>query len=70
MSNKSMTLRLTEDQAESLDAVARVEGVPVAEVVRTAIEAHISARRQDVAFQQRLRASIERHREILEKLAQ
>lgn len=64
-----MTLRLTEEQAADLDAVARVEDVPVAEVVRQAIEMYIDGRRQDQAFQTRLRNSMERHKAILERLA-
>jgi hypothetical protein len=66
---KAMTVRLSAEQAAELEAVAQVEGVPVAEEIRTAIAAHIDSRRQDKAFQKRLRASIERNRQILEKLA-
>jgi hypothetical protein len=64
-----MTVRLPADQAEELEAVARVEHVPVAEAVGTAIAEYITARRQDKAFMERLKASLERNREILEKLA-
>ncbi len=64
-----MTLRLSQEQAEALEAVAQADGVPVAEVVRSAITEHVERRRKDKAFQQRLRASLERNRRILEKLA-
>jgi hypothetical protein len=47
----------------------QVEGVPISEVVRTAIGEHIAARRKDTAFKKRLRASLERNKEILERLA-
>jgi hypothetical protein len=47
----------------------QVEGVPISEVVRTAIGEHIAARRKDAAFKKRLRASLERNKEILERLA-
>jgi hypothetical protein len=67
--NKMLTVRLPAEQAEELEAVAGVNGVPVAEEVRAAITAHIQARRQDKAFRQRLRASIERNKRILQKLA-
>lgn len=67
--SKAMTVRLSAEQAAELEAVAQVEGVPVAEEIRTAIAAHIDARRQDKVFQKRLRASIERNKQILEKLA-
>lgn len=64
-----MTLRLTDEQAAELDAIARIENVPVAEEVRQAISDRIAARRKDKAFQARLKASIERNQEILRRLA-
>lgn len=64
-----MTVRLAADQHSELEAVAQVDQTPVAEVVREAITRHIEARRADEAFQERLRASLERNRQILEKLA-
>jgi predicted transcriptional regulator len=67
--SKAMTLRLSDDQAAELDAIARIEDVPVAEEVRKALAAHIAARRKDRAFQSRLRASMERNKEILKRLA-
>ena len=66
---KAMTLRLDTDTAEQLEAVAQVEGIPVAEVVREALLRHIAERRADSAFQKRLRDSIERNRVILERLS-
>jgi predicted transcriptional regulator len=66
---KAMTVRLSGEQAEELEAVAQVEGVPISEVVRTAIGEHIAARRKDTAFKKRLRASLERNKEILARLA-
>jgi hypothetical protein len=64
-----MTVRMDPEQAAELEAVAEVEGVPVAEAIRNAIAEHIEARRQDEEFQSRLRASLDRNRQILEKLA-
>ena len=46
--------RLDPEQAAELEAVAEVEGVPVAEAIRNAIAEHIEARRRDEAFQARL----------------
>jgi predicted transcriptional regulator len=66
---KAMTVRIDPEQAAELEAIAEVNGGPVSEEIRTAIAEHIEAKRKDRAFQARLRASIERHREILEKLA-
>jgi len=69
MKPKAMTVRIDPEQAAELEVVAQVEGVAVAETIRTAIAEHIETRRQDKQFQARLRASLERNREILEKLA-
>ena len=69
MAGKAMTIRFDDDQAEVLEAVARIEGVPISETIRQAVAEHIEERRKDERFQQRLRASLERNREILEKLA-
>ncbi len=66
---KSFTLRLPAPLADELATVAEVDGVPVQQAVRDAIAEHIAARRKDKAFQERLHASAERHREILERLA-
>ncbi len=69
MADKTMTLRLPADEAEDLKAVAQANGVPVAVEIRQAISTHIEARRNDPAFQARLKASVARNQEILEKLA-
>ena len=69
MTMKALTLRLPIDQAEALEAIAGVDEVSINEEIRRAIAAHIEARRQDDEFRERLRASMERNREILERLA-
>jgi ribosomal protein S15P/S13E len=69
MERKAMTIRLSEEQAAELEAVARVDDVAVAEEVRAAITAHLEARRKDAQFQKRLRASLERNRKLLERLS-
>ncbi|HZT90895.1 MAG TPA: ribbon-helix-helix protein, CopG family [Gaiellaceae bacterium] len=66
---KNMTLRLSAVQADELEAVARAEGISVADAVREAISEHIDRKRKDKAFRERLRAVMERDREILERLA-
>ncbi len=65
---KRMTLRLTDQLAGDLEAIARAENVPVAEEARRALAEHIASRRSDAAFQGRLRKSMERHQEILRRL--
>jgi predicted DNA-binding protein len=64
-----MTVRVDTETAEQLEAVAQVEGVPVAEVIREALARHIEERRNDADFQKRLQASIERNKTILERLS-
>lgn len=66
---KAMTLRLPSEQADALELVADVDGVSMSEAVRDAIESHIENRRSDEGFQQRLADSMERHKRILERLA-
>lgn len=67
---KSMTLRLADDKAAELEAIARTDDVPVSEAVRSAIDEHIDRRRHDSEFQERLRKRFEADREVLERLAQ
>jgi len=67
---KTTTIRQDSSQAADLEAVARVDGVPVSEAVRTAISDHISARRQDPEFQDRLRRIMDEERVVLERLAE
>jgi predicted DNA-binding protein len=65
-----MSLRLPEEMAEEIAAVARTDDVPVTEAVREAISNHIAARRADKAFKERLRRRLEEDREIIERLAE
>jgi hypothetical protein len=66
---KNMTLRLSTSQAHELEAVARAEGVTVSDAVREAIAEHIERKRKDKAFRERLKAVLERDREILDRRA-
>ncbi len=67
---KVTTIRQPADQADQLEFIARVDGVPVSEAIRAAIADHIQARRSDPAFQQRLRERIDADRNILKRLAE
>jgi hypothetical protein len=49
-----MTLRLPVEQADELEAVARAEGMSVADAVRVAIAEHIEPKRKDKRFRARL----------------
>lgn len=64
------TIRQPEDQADELEFVARVDGIPASELIRDAIADYLAARRADPEFQDRLRARIEADKEILARLAQ
>ncbi len=70
MTIKARTLRLSAEEAEALEAIAGIDEVSINEEIRQAISAHIEARRQDADFQRRLKASIERNKEIFERLAE
>ncbi|HWT93066.1 MAG TPA: ribbon-helix-helix protein, CopG family [Solirubrobacteraceae bacterium] len=65
---KSMTLRLPDEQAAQIEMIARIEGVPVAVVIREAIEAAIEARQKDEAFHARLREHLAEYRSQLDQL--
>jgi predicted transcriptional regulator len=69
MPTKAMSLRLSEDLAAELAAVAETDEMPISEAVREAIDKHIAERRADKAFQVRLKQRLEENREILERLA-
>ncbi len=64
---KAMTIRLSADQAEALEAVAIIDDRAVSEVIRVAIAEHIDNRRKDRGFQDSLKARIERTKRILGK---
>ena len=62
---KSMTIRLSAEQAEALETVASVEERPVSEVIRAAISEHINSRKKDPSFQDGLKERIKRERRFL-----
>jgi uncharacterized protein (DUF1778 family) len=69
MENKSLTLRLPAEQAEALEKVAEIDETSVTEAIREAIDAHIAQRIADEEFQRRLKASMDRHQRVLDRLA-
>lgn len=66
---KAMTIRLPEDKAAELEAVARADEKSVNQTVLDAVDQMIAARRKDTAFLDRVRQRIEQDREVLERLA-
>jgi predicted transcriptional regulator len=69
MAKKVTTVRMPEDLAEQVDAVARGRGVSVNTVVVDALLAEIERVKTDAQFMTRLRELTERDKEILERLA-
>jgi predicted transcriptional regulator len=67
---KVTTIRQPADQADELEFIARVDGVPMSEAIREAVADYIQVRRADPAFQQRLRERIDADRNILKRLAE
>jgi predicted transcriptional regulator len=67
---KTMTLRLSDELAADLEAMARVDDVPVSEAIRVAIDERIRNRRDDKQFQARLRRLMAENQRALERLAQ
>jgi predicted transcriptional regulator len=63
---KNMVLRLDPSLAESLQAVAEVEGRSVSDVVREAIATLVEQRRGDKKFRRLLEENIARHQRLLE----
>jgi hypothetical protein len=64
------TIRQPAEQADEVEFVARVDGVPASELIREAIAVHLAARRADPDFQARLRERIEADQQILRRLAE
>jgi Arc/MetJ-type ribon-helix-helix transcriptional regulator len=70
MATKVTSLRLPDQMAAELAAVARADDIPVSEAVREAVEKHIAERRADEEFQKRLRHLLEEDQKILKRLTE
>jgi predicted transcriptional regulator len=66
---KALSLRIEDEQASALDALAMADEMPVAEVIRTAIGERIEKRRNDKDFQERLKRAVQRNQKALELLS-
>jgi predicted transcriptional regulator len=66
---KTLSLRLPDEQAAALEAIAQADEVSVSETIRQAIDSQINQRRDDAEFQKRLRVAMERNQKALELLA-
>ena len=67
---RQTTVRLPEDLAREAEAVARVRGSSVNQLVVDSLRAEIRRVRADEDFTARARRLIERDRELLDRLAQ
>lgn len=67
---KAMSIRLDDEKMEELARVARVEGAPVSEVVRTAIRNYIDSRSTDPEFQRRVKEKLEEDIATFKRLAE
>ena len=66
---RAFTVRLPVEQAEDIEALAKVDGMSVAEVVRLSLEERVAARRADPEFMASLHETMERNQRALERLA-
>ena len=66
---KQTTVRLPEDLAEDAEAVARVRGTSVNQLIIDSLSAEIDRVRADKDFTARARRFLERDKELLERLA-
>jgi predicted transcriptional regulator len=61
---KNMTLRLDPELAARVEALAEVESLPVAQVIRSALSAHIERRKNEPEFQAKLQQQLARQADI------
>ncbi|MGE5527382.1 MAG: ribbon-helix-helix protein, CopG family [Methanosarcina sp.] len=67
---KVISIRMPNELAAQIDAMARAEGVSVFEAMRAAAYRYIATRRADQDFKERLRKRLEEDAEILKRLAE
>jgi predicted transcriptional regulator len=63
-STKNMTLRLDPDLAAKVEALAEIESLPVAQVIRSALSSHIERRKHEPEFQAKLSQQLARQSDI------
>lgn len=66
---RTMSIRLPEETAEVLEAIARAEDMTIADEVRAAIHEHIKRRSSDKALRGRLREQATRYQAVVDRLA-
>jgi predicted DNA-binding protein len=68
VATKVLSLRLPEEIAVEIAAVARANGISVSRAIRVAIEDHVAAEMADETFKARLKKRLEEDRERFERL--
>ncbi len=68
--DKIISVRMPDELALQMDAMARAEDVSVSEAMRAAAYRYIATRRADPDFKERLRKRLEEDAEILKRLAE
>lgn len=66
---KNMTLRLDPELAARVEALAEIESLPVAQVVRSALSSHIERRKREPDFRAKLQLQLARQAEIEQMFA-
>lgn len=66
---KQTTVRLPDELADQVEAVARAQGTSVNQFIIDALHIEIDRVRKDEDFQARVKRLVERDREILDRLA-
>ena len=66
---KNMTLRMDGMLADSVHAIATVEGTTDTDVIRAAVSEYVDRRKADPEFKRLLKRNMERHAELLSMLA-
>ena len=67
---KIISVRMPDELAAQIDAMARAEGVSISETLRAAAYRYIATRRADQDFKERLKKRLKEDAEILKRLAE
>lgn len=70
MTKKTTSLRLPQDEALEVQAVAQVDGMSINDVARQALREHVKARKADPEFRARAKEILERNQRLFERLAE
>ncbi len=66
---KNMTLRMDGGLADTVHAIATVEGTTDTDVIRAAVSEYVDRRKADPEFKKLLKRNMERHAQLLRMLA-